>query len=99
MALRRRALLGHTTDLAKLGLAAAVLGLAAVACGPAQSGGPATGTTQPDTGNQQPPANGQPVKGGTFTIGTFGDAATMQPLLSQDTASGSYIDNHYYAPL
>src|SRR5207249_9773475 len=99
MALRRRALLGHTTDFAKLSLAAAVLGPAAVACGPAQTGGPATGTTQPGTSNQQPAAGGQPVKGGTFTVGTFGDAASMQPLLTSDTASSSYIDNHYYAPL
>ena len=97
MVLRRRALLGRTADFTKLGLAAAVLGPAAVACGPAQNGTQGTGQGQPSSGNQQPA--GQPVKGGTFTVGTFGDAASMQPLLTSDTSSSNYIDNHYYAPL
>jgi peptide/nickel transport system substrate-binding protein len=99
MALGRRALLGRTTDLAKLSLAAAVLGPAAVACGPAQSGGPASGTSQSTGNTNQPAAGGQPVKGGTYTVGNFADAATLQPLLAQDTASSAFIDNHYYAPL
>jgi peptide/nickel transport system substrate-binding protein len=67
---------------------ASLLGPAALAaCRPA--GQPAPAQVEP----------GKATKGGTFTSGTFADAATVQPLLSQDTASGAFISYHYNAPL
>jgi len=95
MASNRRQVLERSRGVAALALAGAVLGPAAVACGPAQ-GQP--GTSGAGTAPGQPAA-GQAVKGGTFTIGTFADAATMQPLLAQDTASTAYVGLHYNAPL
>src|SRR5262245_17016237 len=97
MALNRRMILERSRGVGALALAGAVLGPAAVACGPAQ-GQPGTSGAGTAPGQGQAAA-GQPVKGGTFTIGTFADAATMQPLLAQDTASNAYIGLHYNAPL
>jgi peptide/nickel transport system substrate-binding protein len=96
MPIRRREVLDRSRRFGAVALAGAVLGPVAVACGPAQGqpSSPGTGTGQPGQGQA-----GQPVKGGTLTIGTFSDGATMQPLLSQDTSSGAYIANHYNAPL
>lgn len=75
-----------------------VLLLIVAACAPQQQ--PAPAGTQAPSGQQQPPPGqpAQPIKGGTFTDASFADAATMQPLLSQDTASSAYI-NRVYAGL
>jgi len=72
-----------------------VLGPAAVACGPAQTAPKVT----PDSTDKQAQDTGTPTKGGTYTEAVFGDAKTMQPLLSQDTASSGFIGNQYNAPL
>jgi peptide/nickel transport system substrate-binding protein len=90
MRMRRRLILEQSRRVSVVAVAGAVLGPGAVACGPAQ-GQPPSGTPGA--------AAGQPVKGGVFTVGTFSDAATMQPILSQDTASGAYVGLHYSAPL
>ena len=93
MGFNRRQILERSRGVGALALAGAVLGPAAVACGPAQGQPGASGA------GQGQPAAGQAVKGGTFTIGTFADAATMQPILAQDTASTAYVGLHYNAPL
>ena len=90
MRIRRRLILEQSRRVSAVALAGAVLGPVAVACGPAQ-GQPPSGTPGA--------AAGQPVKGGVFTVGTFSDAATLQPILSQDTASNAYAGLHYNAPL
>ncbi|MDQ3702648.1 MAG: ABC transporter substrate-binding protein, partial [Chloroflexota bacterium] len=91
MGIQRRAILNRSRGLSALALAGATLGPAAVACGPAQ-GQPGTSTE----GQAQTPA-GNPVKGGTYTEAVFGDAKTLQPLLSQDAPSNSFISLHYNA--
>jgi peptide/nickel transport system substrate-binding protein len=52
---------------------------------------------------QPPPSTAAPtqgvVKGGTFVDSQAGDAKTVQPLLAQDTGSGSFTGLQYEAPL
>lgn len=93
MGIQRRAILNRSRGLSAVAFAGAALGPAAVACGPAQ-GQPGT----PAEGQAQTPA-GNPVKGGSYTEAVFGDAKTMQPLLSTDAPSNSFIGLHYNAPL
>jgi len=91
----RRAILDRSRRLSALALAGGLLGPAAVACSTPPGQPASTGDASP----AQPGAQGEPVKGGTFTVGTFSDAGTMQPLLSQDTTSAAYVALHYDAPL
>ena len=55
-------------------------------------------TAAPATQATQAPAAAKTQRGGQFINASFADAATMQPLLSQDTASNAYI-NLVYAGL
>lgn len=96
MRLPRRTLLQQTLTRPAPALLATALLPALAACGQPTASRPAGST--PAGGQASAPA-GQPVRGGTYTEATFGDAKTVQPLLSQDTASGSFISNHYNAPL
>jgi peptide/nickel transport system substrate-binding protein len=72
-----------------LGLTPAAL---AAACGQAPAAQPG-GNSQPTTQDQ-----GKAQRGGTYTEAGIGDAKTMQPLLSQDTASSGFIALHFNAP-
>jgi len=99
MAVKRHPILGRLGVWRRrgfLGLTPAALAAAGVACGP--SAPQAQGTPQAgQQGKTQDP--GTPQKGGVFTEAVFGDAKTMQPLLSSDSASSSFISNHYSASL
>lgn len=77
-------------------MAPALASALAVACGPAGSGQQATSGP---AGQLEAADPSKAVKGGAFTEGVIGDAATLQPLLIQDTASRAFENNHYNAPL
>ncbi|HEU5315742.1 MAG TPA: ABC transporter substrate-binding protein [Chloroflexota bacterium] len=88
---RRRGFLGLTP-----------LALAAAACGPSSATTTkesAPAGQQPPAGQQQPAPQGQPIKGGTLTFAGIGDAKSMMPLITNDTASSDYQGMHWDAPL
>ncbi|HEX2033326.1 MAG TPA: ABC transporter substrate-binding protein [Chloroflexota bacterium] len=87
----RRGFLRHAGDLSAGLTAGGLLGPAALACRPRPAA--------PGESEAQVAPDGKPVRGGTFTVGSISDAKTMQPLLSQDTASSAYTSLHYNAPL
>jgi peptide/nickel transport system substrate-binding protein len=66
-----------------LTVVAVLAGILLTACG---------GSKPSDTGAQAPIANGQPVKGGTFTTATVIDATFLNPILNQDQFSSEVND-------
>ncbi|GIW11977.1 MAG: peptide-binding protein [Dehalococcoidia bacterium] len=69
---------------------AAALGVVLLACTPPP---PSSGPAAPQPGEQNP------VRGGTYTTSSIGDATSMQPLLTTDNASSSFQSLHYNAYL
>jgi peptide/nickel transport system substrate-binding protein len=53
---------------------------------------PTNDTTTPGDTKNPPAAQGQPVKGGTYTVASTGDASNLNPILYQDTGSSAIID-------
>lgn len=66
------------------------MALVVVACSPSPPSGAGAGASQLGDG---------PRRGGTYTTGSISDATSMQPLITNDTASSTFQNLHYNAYL